>query len=573
MTNYQIEKFSFDRASVEIWSSLDSKASNWPIVYTLDNDKDLYVGESLNGVGRIRQHLGSSEKQHLQQVQVVVDDTFNKSACLDLESFLIRMFAGDGKYAVLNRNVGITEADYFSREIYQATFEKLFEELRRDGYFTRTLPEILNSDLFKLSPFKALSNDQAIAVEDILEGLFEDLAQQKQSTIAVQGDPGTGKTVLAIYLIKLLRDIQLSTSEDELAADSIYSDFFAEGYRELLAGFKIGFVIPQQSLRASVAAVFTKTPGLDPDVILNPFDVGNSEQNFDLLIVDEAHRLNQKSAQAMGTLTRDFRLINEKLYGSDGQNHSQLDWIKTKSNHQIFLFDLAQAVRPSDLPRETLEALRGQANISQRFYPLTTQMRVKAGSDYVGYIKELLTGDIPLLQDFGEYDFRFFDDFDAMYEAIQKKDREVGLARVIAGYAWKWVSRKETQAFDIELGSHKLRWNRTQKDWINSKHSVDEVGSIHTVQGYDLNYAGVIIGGDLKFDKNTGKTIFDRSSYFDVRGKANNNMLGIKYSDNDLLEYVRNIYNVLLTRGMLGTYIYVDDVNLRARFREIFHSQ
>lgn len=570
MTNYQIERFNFDSTAVSMWSSTDTKTSNWPVVYTLNNNIDLYVGESLNGVARIRQHLQSSEKQHFQQVQVVIDETFNKSACLDLESFLIRMFAGDGKFAVLNKNIGITNADYFNRENYQNTFESLFEELRKDGYFTRTLPEIVNSDLYKLSPFKTLTNDQAIAVEDIVEGLFEDLEQQNQSTIVVQGGPGTGKTILAIYLIKLLSDVQRSSAVEEVAPDSIYSDFFTDGFRELLADFKIGFVIPQQSLRSSVAAVFAKTPGLDVNSILTPFQVGNAPHHFDLLVVDEAHRLNQRSAQAMGTLTKDFLLINEKLFGTEGENRNQLDWIQAKSDHQIFLFDVDQTVRPSDLPRQTLEQLQKKTKIKDRFYPLTTQMRVRGGSDYIGYIKHLLAGDTPQAQDFGEYDFQFFDDFDEMYEAIQTKEQEVGLSRILAGYAWKWESRKNSQKFDIELGRHKLRWNKTNKDWINSPTSAQEVGSIHTVQGYDLNYAGVIIGGDLRLDINTGKTFFDRSTYFDTRGKSNNNILGIKYTDDDLLEYVRNIYNVLLTRGILGTYVYVVDEELRARFRQVF---
>ena len=121
----------------------------------------------------MRQHRGVAEKQHLERVNVVVDDTFNKSACLDLESYLIRLLAGDGKYRVLNRNEGITDADYFDRDTYQATFAEVFDELFREGMFTRSIPEIENSDLFKLSPFKALSSDQAIAIEDILEGLFQ----------------------------------------------------------------------------------------------------------------------------------------------------------------------------------------------------------------------------------------------------------------------------------------------------------------------------------------------------------------------------------------------------------------
>ena len=114
-----------------------------------------------------------------------------------------------------------------------------------------------------------------------------------------------------------------------------------------------------------------------------------------------------------------------------------------------------------------------------------------------------------------------------------------------------------------------MRWNTTTTDWINSPKSVEEVGSIHTVQGYDLNYVGVIIGNDLRYDPVAGKLIFDRSNYHDKKGRENNPKLGISYSDEDLLEYVRNIYSVLLTRGIRGTYIYICDPSLRRLLQEL----
>jgi DUF2075 family protein len=107
-------------------------------------------------------------------------------------------------------------------------------------------------------------------------------------------------------------------------------------------------------------------------------------------------------------------------------------------------------------------------------------------------------------------------------------------------------------------------------DWINSPTSLEEVGSIHTVQGYDLNYAGVIIGPELRWDERVGRLRLDRSNYFDRKGKARNGLLGIEYSDDDVLALVRNIYRVLLTRGMRGTYVYVCNPALRERLRPFF---
>ncbi len=151
-------------------------------------------------------------------------------------------------------------ADYFDRIRYRQSFNDVFERLRREGMFTRTIPEILNSDLFKFSPFKALTTDQAVAVEDILDGLFADIGSEKDDTIVIQGDPGTGKTVVAIYLVKLLRDIAESRGEADPGEDSLFSEFFVPENTELLKGFRIGFVVPQQSLRRTLEKVFAKTP-------------------------------------------------------------------------------------------------------------------------------------------------------------------------------------------------------------------------------------------------------------------------------------------------------------------------
>jgi DUF2075 family protein len=168
---------------------------------------------------------------------------------------------------------------------------------------------------------------------------------------------------------------------------------------------------------------------------------------------------------------------------------------------------------------------------------------------------------------FGSYDLRMFDNVDEMRAAIERRDGETGLSRLLAGFAWPWISKKDKTAYDITIGDTQLRWNSTQTDWIASPKSITEVGSIHTVQGYDLNFAGVIIGPDLRFDPETGRIVVDRDSYFDKKGKENNAVLGKSYTDDDLLRFVRNIYAVLLTRGMRGTYVYVCDQQLREYLR------
>ncbi|MDQ1103790.1 DNA/RNA helicase domain-containing protein [Nocardioides zeae] len=570
MTSFRIEEVAFRAPDVAAWAQLEPRFRNWPVVYTLSDDRDIYVGESLNVAGRFKQHLDSPGRQHLRGARVVLDGTFNKSVCLDLESYLIRLFAGDGRFQVLNGNHGITNADYYGREQYRETFREVFEALRAKGAFTRPIHEIENSDLFKLSPFKALTQEQAIAVEDILSGLFEDLESGASSRIVIQGGPGTGKTVVGVFLMKLLTDIRNADTTAPPESDALLSEFFVPGYPELLRDFRVGLVVPQQSLRSSIRGVFRKTPGLRPAQVLSPFEVGNATERFDLLIVDETHRLNQRAAQAAGPLNSMFADINRRLFGSDDPRWTQVDWIEAQSQHQVYLVDGAQSVRPADLPAEATEQLVGAARRERRLYPLTSQMRVGAGDDYVGYVRGVLDESVRERRSFPGYDLRFYDDFAAMREEIFERDAEVGLARVLAGFAWKYASKKDRSAVDIRLGGLDLQWNGTDVDWVSSPGSLEQVGSIHTIQGYDLNYAGVVIGRDLRYDRESGRIVFDRQHYFDPRGTTNNKLLGITYTDEDVLRFVRNIYAVLLTRGMRGTYVYVCDEALRERLRGFF---
>lgn len=569
----RIERLPFAPEAIKTWTEPAGRHQNWPVVYAINDQREVYVGETLNAVGRMRQHLDNPDKRHLTSLRVILDETFNKSVCLDLESYLIRLFAGDGRYQVLNRNDGITDADYYDRSRYQELFANIFEQLREDQLFAQTISQIENSDLFKLSPFKALNHDQEAAIVDILEGLFEDLENDVPNSVVIEGGPGTGKTIVAIYLMKLLQGIASTEPSDDASSDSVFADFFVEGHRDLLEGFRLGLVVPQQSLRKSIKRVFKRTPGLSESMVLTPYEVAKSPGQFDLLVVDETHRLTQYGAQAMGTLTRDFQEISRTLAGAGErwEDLTQLDWIIRKSKQQVFLLDRDQSVRPIDLPARTVDRLHALASATRRSYALRSQMRVRGGDDYIGFVRELMSDNPPAEpRNFPNYDLRFFDDLGAMRAEILQRDRESGLARLVAGYGWEWVSKDDPAGHDIKIDGLKLAWNRTAVDWINSPTSLEEVGSIHTVQGYDLNYAGVIIGPELRWDAAAGRLRLDRANYFDRKGKARNGLLGIEYSDDEILALVRNIYRVLLTRGMKGTYVYVCDPALRAQLRRCF---
>lgn len=568
MTDFRLEKLDFSIAGVSDADSGEPMMANWPVVYLINSEADIYVGETGNVTGRLHQHLQSSSKKHLQQVRLVLDKRFNKSVCLDLESFLIRLLSGDGRFAVLNMNEGITNREYYQRSDYQKVFDAVFDELKSLGYFNRSIPEIENTDLFKLSPYKALNTEQAVAVNEVMEGLLEDLESDRESISVIRGGPGTGKTVVGIYLVKLLRDLADYDTTDEVHGDSIFSEYFLQGSRETFEGLRVGLVVPQQSLRKSVQKVFKRIPALRSVGVLSAFDVADAAEDFDVIVVDEAHRLTQRAAQAHGTLTKRFGEIVRAIRGYDDLTMTQLDWIRHRARHVVLLLDADQSVRPADLDEPTLEAVTDEARTDGRLHQLTTQMRVAGGEAYLKFIDSILAGEMPAPapKDLA-YDIRLFDDLSAMRDEIIERESEVGLSRLVAGYAWDWVSRNNKQAFDIEIDGVKLQWNVKTIDWINSKSALEEVGSIHTVQGYDLNYAGVIIGNDLQFDPKAGRIVISRKDYFDAKGKANNPMAGKVTTDADLERYISNIYRVLLTRGMRGTYIYIVNPELREHLR------
>lgn len=494
---------------------------DWPVVYLLENGKEVYIGETISAYNRLRQHLQNPERRKLKTAHIIVDEEFNKSASLDVESWLIQYMAADERFALQNGNKGLSNHSYFDREKYEAKFEVLWTELQKKGLADKDLVQLRNTDIFKYSPYKALTDEQIKIVEQI----EADIERHTYKTYVVNGDPGTGKSVLATFLVKYL-------TESEKTPD-----------------IKVGLVISMTSLRATLKKVFRRVKGLNAAMVLGPNDVVGKK--YDLLIVDEAHRLRQRK-NLSGFAPFDNA---NKFYGL-GNEGTQLDWILRASKAQIFMFDEYQSVMPGDIPIERLEELE-----AEKFY-LTSQLRVRGGNDYIQFIDNLINMRPVSSQKFGDYDLRSFTTAHELVATIKTRDRETGLARVVAGYAWDWKTAKGRASYDIEIDGLKLAWNSTNIDWVNSPNAINEVGCIHTIQGYDLNYVGVIIGPEVRYNKDDHKLIIDRDKYRDFNG-------GRGVSDPVELErYIINIYKTLLTRGIYGTYIYAVDQSLNRYIQE-----
>lgn len=502
---------------------------NWPVVYVLENGKDVYVGQAINVHRRFKQHHENPEKQilKLKTAHVLSDEEFNISAALDIESWLIQYMSADQVFTLHNKNGGLKNHNYYDRPKYKAKFEDIWKQFLDMGIAKSTLEDLKNTDLFKYSPYKSLTEDQLFVARKI----FKDIKSGNSRTFIVNGKPGTGKTILATYLFKFLKE------------------------QEETKDFEMALVIPMTSLRETIKKVFRKIKGLKGSMVIGPNEV--AKNNFDLIIVDEAHRLQRrKNIMGMGA----YDQVNKKLGLS--KEATNLDWVMRCSKNQIFFYDENQSIKPADIRKGDFEKLNA------KHYTLSTQMRVEAGEEYIEFVEALFDFKKPQKTNFGTYDFKIYEDVEEMVSEIKEKDKKHGLSRVVAGYAWPWHTKlgsKSNQKYDIEIGGYKGIWNSTATDWVNSPNAVNEVGCIHTVQGYDLNYVGVIIGPEFGYNTEDKKFFVDREKYLDRNGRA-----GIQ-DPKELDNYIKNIYKTLLTRGIRGTFVYVCNDELRSYLNNILN--
>jgi hypothetical protein len=550
------EQYPFHKESLNAIEQNPWVKNQWPLVYFIQNEKikSAYVGESTNALSRIKNHLGNPERCKLDTISIIGSDKFNKSATLDIESNLIQYITAEGTYNLQNGNYGLINHNYYQQDLYKDLFKEVWKKLVERKILTKSLTEIENSELFKYSPYKALNEDQYNSVLEIIEGL----TTKNSNRIFVSGSAGTGKTVLATYLIKLLTSDIIELQSDDYNEDELKEIKFVREFKSKYPNAKIGLVVAMTSLRESLENVFKKIPGLKSSMVINPSDTFKLNEKYDLLIVDEAHRLRKyKNISWMGA----FKKNNQKL-GLDN-NGTELDWIIANSKNQVFFYDSAQSVKPSDVDSEKFNNLLRDKN--SLCFELKSQMRVKGGTNYIQFVDDLLNINRQGKTKYQEenYELLLFDNFNDIHFEMSKKENEFGLCRTIAGYSWPWKSNPKQNPpppptiTDIEIDGLNFKWNSTDKDWINSPNAFNEIGCIHTTQGYDLNYAAVIFGKEIDFDKHTNSLIIYPDKYFDINGKKGVSDLNV------LKSYIINIYKTIMYRGIKGTFIYACNPDLR----------
>ena len=378
-----------------------------------------------------------------------------------------------------------------------------------------------------------LVDDQKVVYEQALALARKAQCGGSKQVLIVEGGPGTGKTVLAINLLA-------SLTEQGIAARYVSKNAAPrEVYQRKLAGTLSGQAI--RNLFSGSGAY-----------------VNAGRDDWGSLIVDEAHRLNEKSG----------------LYGVDGE-HQAKEVIRA-ARATVFFVDDDQRVTLKDIgEREALRqwAIAEGAEVSEA--ELASQFRCSGSDGYLAWLDNTLqvrpTANDTLSAT--AFDFRVFDSPTVLHDAITARNAADNRARVVAGYCWTWPSKKDPKRYDIEMPEHgyRRRWN-LEKDgplWIIAHGSVEEVGCIHTCQGLEVDVIGVIVGPDLVVRDGRVVTVPERRASSDQSLKGYKTMARADPSAAAQVadRIIKNTYRTLMTRGMKGCWVYCTDAETAEWFR------
>ncbi len=395
---------------------------------------------------------------------------------------------------------------------------------------SKNLADKLSSMLAGNEEF-VLIDEQKVTFETALQ-LAKASSDEKKNVLIVQGGPGTGKSVLAINLL-----VELTK-------------------RELVAQYVTRNSAPREVYQAKLTGSFTKSR------IANMFSGSGSfhsveDNTFDCLIVDEAHRLNEKSG----------------MFNHLGEN--QIKEIISASKLSIFFVDEDQKVTLKDIgDKEEIRFWATQQGAKVTELELESQFRCNGSDGYLAWLDNSLqirTTANETFEDFG-YDFQVIDDPQVLHDLIKEKNKAKNKARLLAGYCWQWVSKKDSQLRDIVIGEYEAQWNLNEdgQGWIIKPNSVNEVGCIHTSQGLEVDYVGVIIGPDLVV--RNGEVITDvmqrAGSDKSVQGRKQMLKENPMEANARFDAIIKNTYRTLMTRGQKGCYIYCTDPETAEYFRE-----
>jgi len=393
-----------------------------------------------------------------------------------------------------------------------------------------------------------LLDDQIYARNVIIDKINKAETKKENNVIIVKGGPGTGKTVIALHLL----------AEYAGHKEKKYNIFFSSRSKPLIEAIKYKMERRQKVGEVNAKILFTS---------LDPYVPTKTKENYlDILIVDEAHRIGEKS---------DHQFTKKE----HRTNIPQVEQLVRCAKTSIFFIDDKQAIRGAEigstkLIRETAKKLGKEVEEVE----LISQFRCNGSDNYLDWLEFVLghKDKKRILKKEDNFDFRIIKSPEELYEIIKEKNSQKGMsARLVAGYCWPWstkLNEKGELVKDVKIGNFSLPWETREKieppegyvkwyEWAYKPEGIKQVGCIYTAQGFEFDYIGVIVGPDLKYDSKKDCLIADIEGTKDVTLKKN--------KDRDKFdEYVRNIYRVLMSRGMKGCYVYFVDKEVENYFKK-----
>ncbi|SMQ60963.1 hypothetical protein SAMN05444673_0446 [Bacillus sp. OV166] len=547
---YSFELVKKTRKEIEKNDFIDFDIDSIPVVYIQRDNKNLYVGETTDFHGRFSSHLRDTSKT-FNEIIIIKSQLFNASSIKHIETLLIDYLLADSKFNLLNKIKGQNIHSYNGIEDVNNMFVKIWDKLIAEGVASERLEEIHNKFIYKYSPFKVLSANQIEVCQDILDAMIT----TSESRHLITGDPGTGKTiVLTNILYALVYDQETGKDRDGLDREDV------------------ALVIPQNHSLSSYKDLIRKV-GLHGITVLSPSQFVKKAKGkgdkYKYVFVDEAHRLKQY----FGKQARDLK----HLITADGHT-TELELISDYAYHLTVVYDQYQTIRPADIDTDHFK----QLTADYKKHILRKQFRLKSGDQYLAWLRKYLqiANDVAVYEKglLKGYDFKVMDSISDLYNTINALNEKHDLCRVVAGYSWEWATKNDENLHDITdpITGDEFKWNSKTKGWINQENSVEEIGCIHTIQGADLNYVGVIFGdeidcdyaGEVKgdYDLSKAKIKVNPERYKDRNGLP---IKGTDLNNEELKSYIKRIYYVLLSRGINGCYVFATNPNMKRYLKEI----
>lgn len=398
-----------------------------------------------------------------------------------------------------------------------------------------------NQAIEKLSPFKTLTNEQAQLVDEVILFAKQHLTQNFPAVYTILGDAGTGKSVVLSHLFARLQQAARAQSNSPFY---VTHNYFLVNHPEVLKVYK---------QIAGPIKTLLKKDYQRPTSFINQLDKNNA--TADIVVIDEAHLL-----------------LSKPDHYNNFYHENQLLEIIKRAKVVVLVFDQYQVLRMKSF--WTLDRLKDLiAPYPHQSYQLKHQFRMTASDDLIAWFNQLTNGLIePLPKNACDhYDFRIFDDAEKMRQTIVKRNQEVGLSRILSTSGYP--STLDGGKHYICEGDFKMPWdqyNFTATPWAELPQTIDEVGSIYTCQGFDLNYAGIIIGPVINQKPGTNQLQVNLDRFTDTEAFKKRADL----TDPDqIIHYekrmILNALNVILKRGVKGTYLYAHDPLLRQTFFEL----